>query len=44
MNGESLNGTDVVVWYGAHFSHDIAHEKPGEFGHIVGPDLKLVKW
>lgn len=44
VNGESLNGTDVVVWYGAHFSHDIAHEKPGEFGHIVGPDLKLVKW
>lgn len=44
VNGESLNGTDVVVWYGAHFSHDLAHEEPGEFGHVVGPDLKLVKW
>ncbi|MGH9202633.1 MAG: hypothetical protein ACRD2A_15520, partial [Vicinamibacterales bacterium] len=44
VNGESLNGTDVVVWYGAHFTHDVAHEEPGEFGHVVGPDLKRVKW
>lgn len=44
VNGESLNGTDVVVWYGAHFSHDVAHEEHGSFGHIVGPDLKRVKW
>lgn len=44
VNGEPINGADVVVWYGAHFSHDITHEKPGEFGHVVGPDLKPVKW
>jgi hypothetical protein len=44
VNGEPLNGADVVVWYGAHFSHDIAHEEPGEFGHVVGPDLRRVKW
>jgi hypothetical protein len=44
VNGEPINGTDVVVWYGAHFSHDIAHEAAGEFGHVVGPDLKRVKW
>ena len=44
INGESLNGADVVVWYGAHFSHDIAHEEPGEFGHIVGPELRRVRW
>jgi hypothetical protein len=44
VNGEPINGADVVVWYGAHFTHDITHEKPGEFGHIVGPDLKPVKW
>jgi hypothetical protein len=44
INGESLNGVDVVVWYGAHFSHDIAHEEPGEFGHIVGPELRRVRW
>jgi hypothetical protein len=44
LTGEPINGADVVVWYGAHFSHDVTHEKPGEFGHIVGPDLKRVKW
>ncbi len=44
VNGESLNGADVVVWYAGHFSHDVNHEEPGHFGHIVGPDLKLVKW
>lgn len=44
VNGESINGADVVVWYGAHFTHDVAHEPPGEFGHIVGPDLKRVRW
>jgi Cu2+-containing amine oxidase len=44
LNGEPINGADVVVWYGAHFSHDIAHEEPGNFGHVVGPELKLVRW
>ena len=42
LNGECLNGADVVVWYGAHFIHDIAHEEPGQFGHIVGPELRPV--
>jgi hypothetical protein len=42
LNGEPINGADVVVWYGAHFTHDIGHEEPGEFGHLVGPDLKPV--
>jgi Copper amine oxidase, enzyme domain len=44
LTGEPIYGADVVVWYGAHFTHDVAHDKAGEFGHIVGPDLKLVKW
>lgn len=44
VNGEMINGTDVVVWYGAHFTHDVAHDHPGEFGHVVGPDLKRVRW
>lgn len=44
VNGEPVNGADVVLWYGAHFTHNIAHEEPGEFGHVVGPTLKLVKW
>jgi Cu2+-containing amine oxidase len=44
VNGESINGADVVVWYGAHFTHDVAHDHPGEFGHVVGPDLKRGRW
>jgi hypothetical protein len=44
VNGEPINGADVVVWYGGHFTHDIAKEPPGQFGDIIGPDLKLVKW
>ena len=44
VNGEPVNGADVVIWYGAHFTHDVQHENPGGHGHIVGPDLKLVKW
>jgi hypothetical protein len=43
-NGESINGKDVVIWYGAHFSHDVGSEPPGTHGHIVGPDLTAVKW
>jgi hypothetical protein len=44
VNGEPINGKDVVVWYAGHFSHDVNHEEPGEFGHIVGPELKPVNW
>jgi hypothetical protein len=44
VNGEPINGKDLVVWYGAHFSHDVHHLEPGEFGHIVGPELKPVRW
>jgi hypothetical protein len=44
VNGESVRDQDVVVWYGAHFTHDVANEPPGTFGDILGPDLKLVRW
>ncbi|MBV8858935.1 MAG: hypothetical protein JOZ02_18530 [Acidobacteria bacterium] len=44
VNGESVNNQDVVIWYAGHVTHDVAHEPPGSFGHIVGPDLKRVKW
>ena len=44
VNGEPVSGADVVVWYAAHFTHDVAHDGPGEFGHTVGPDLKRVRW
>jgi len=44
VNGESIQKTDVVIWYGAHFTHDVTHELPGSHGHIVGPILKPVNW
>ena len=44
VNGESIWKKDVVVWYAGHFTHDVTHEPPGVHGHIIGPDLKLVKW
>jgi Copper amine oxidase, enzyme domain len=44
LNGEPINGSDVVIWYGAHFTHDIASEAPGSHGHEVGPDLKPINW
>ena len=44
VNGETINGQDVVIWYGAHFTHDV-HETPSDtHGHIVGPDLKPSNW
>jgi hypothetical protein len=42
VNGESVFNQDVVVWYAAHFTHDV-HEE-GEVGHVVGPVLRPVQW
>lgn len=44
VNGEVISSHDVVVWYGAHFTHDVQHDGPAEHGHIVGPDLIPVRW
>lgn len=44
VNGEAILGHDVVVWYGAHFTHDVGHDGPAQHGHIVGPDLKPANW
>jgi Cu2+-containing amine oxidase len=44
VDGEAIHDHDVVVWYGAHFTHDLAHDAPATHGHIVGPDLKRVRW
>jgi hypothetical protein len=47
VNGESIYDTDVVLWYAAHFTHDIHAEQPGHghgHGHIVGPDLVPGGW
>ena len=41
VNGEPVKDKDVVIWYGAHFKHDQSH---GGGDHIVGPDIKPVKW
>jgi hypothetical protein len=35
VNGEPVRNQDVVVWYAAHFRHNVAESA----GHIVGPDL-----
>jgi hypothetical protein len=43
VNGEIIEKQDVVVWYAAHFTHDV-NEPAGHHGHIVGPTLKPVRW
>jgi hypothetical protein len=43
VNGEPVENQDVVIWYAAHFTHDVTAEPPGEFGHVVGPTLKPIR-
>lgn len=40
VNGESLEGEDLVLWYGAHFNHDASsgHESP----HVLGPTIRVL--
>jgi hypothetical protein len=38
----AIDDADVVVWYAAHFTHDVHDEGP--VGHIVGPNLSPSKW
>jgi hypothetical protein len=44
LDGEPVSDHDVVVWYGAHFTHDVNEHGPAQHGHILGPDLKPVRW
>ncbi|MFM9905936.1 MAG: hypothetical protein ACKVQJ_15345 [Pyrinomonadaceae bacterium] len=53
VNNESLVGQDIVIWYAAHFSHidganrfDPDHRSPNILSgdHVVGPDIKPVRW
>jgi Cu2+-containing amine oxidase len=45
LNSESIHRQDVVVWYGAHFTHDASHEGAAAgHDHIVGPDLVPRNW
>jgi hypothetical protein len=40
-NGEPLVNQDVVVWYGAHFTHDVSGPP---VNHVVGPALTPHAW
>jgi hypothetical protein len=40
LNGEAVDQQDVVIWYAAHFRHDVAHEA----SEVVGPDLVPFNW
>lgn len=53
VNGESIDGQDVVVWYGTHFIHsdqagviDPDRYSPNILSgdHVVGPNLRPVRW
>lgn len=37
VNYELIKNKDIVIWYGAHFTHIATDDD--ETGHIVGPDL-----
>ena len=43
LTGESIDGTDVVVWYAGHFLHDEQNPSPHQ-GHIIGPELRPTAW
>ena len=45
VNHESIVGTNVVVWYVGHFSHETGHDHHAAGGgHIVGPTLEPDRW
>ncbi len=44
VNGESVSDDDVVIWYAGHFSHDVTEMHAADHGHILGPDLRPVRW
>lgn len=46
VNGESLDGQDVVMWYGAHFVHTAGTTSAIPYHHdgYYGPDLIITRW
>ncbi|MGE0887682.1 MAG: hypothetical protein AB7P14_29525 [Blastocatellales bacterium] len=46
VNGESLDGQDVVMWYGAHFDHtaETTSNTPQHHVGYYGPDLLIFRW
>lgn len=43
VTGESIVNRDVVLWYGAHFLHNLQEQGSSEC-HQVGPTLRPVQW
>ena len=43
INAESTYNQNVVIWYAAHFTHDV-HAENGGIDHIVGPTLQPAQW
>ncbi|KAI9772738.1 MAG: hypothetical protein M1840_000333 [Geoglossum simile] len=43
-NGEVVEDQDVVIWYAAHFKHNQGHEQGLEQGHVVGPEIRPLRW
>jgi len=39
VNGESVYRQDVVIWYAAHFQHEIGSGEHPEC-HVVGPTIR----
>ncbi len=42
--GARIDNNDVVLWYAAHFTHDVSGSHAGDSGHRVGPDLRPINW
>ncbi|MDQ3955601.1 MAG: hypothetical protein M3285_08640 [Actinomycetota bacterium] len=42
VNGETVEGADVVFWYATHFSHEPGGDE--DHGHRAGPDLIPHNW
>ena len=44
VDHQPLVNQDVVIWYGAHFTHDVRAHGAVDPDHIVGPDLVPHRW
>lgn len=44
VNGEKLDGEDVVLWYAGHFTHNLHETGAAQHGHVVGPDIRPFNW
>lgn len=44
VNHDRVVDEDIVVWYGAHFSHDVRKHGAHHVDHVVGPTLVSHRW